>query len=168
MTRSAMPVLSHTCRGHHHGQTDCSILLKDGGRVVGYVDYSVYEAVPHIQMIEVSEGQRRRGYATRMLSELQSLHPDQEISWGGLTPDGVRLKEALPTRKKPTPSAPAFARLRRLKKRLTGMEIDIKSLHAQKACTTAAITAYYCLEGNISRLSWKLQDDKAEISLLAI
>lgn len=44
-----------------------------------------------VQMIEVDKEHRRKGYATEMLKKLQSKHPDEDIRFGQLEPDGEKL-----------------------------------------------------------------------------
>lgn len=78
-------------RDFHHGQSDQTLVATRNGNSVGKIDYSVFEGVPSIQMIEVSEEFRRQGIATEMLKKLQSEFPDVEIDWGSLTEDGAKL-----------------------------------------------------------------------------
>lgn len=72
--------------------------LSSGGEQVGSIDYSVVDGKPYIQMIDVPENQRRKGYATELVKRLQQEFPDQEIDFGMLTDEGAKLYESLPKR----------------------------------------------------------------------
>ena len=45
--------------------------VSEDGKNIGYLDFSVYEDTPYIQMINVKEPYRRKGYATQMIKHLQ-------------------------------------------------------------------------------------------------
>ena len=90
-------------RGYLSGQTDHTLTLREGGREVGAVDYSVYGGKPAIQMIRVPESERRKGYGRRLVQRLQTEFPGTEIEWGGLTDDGAALKNSLKFREVPVP-----------------------------------------------------------------
>jgi len=143
-------------RGYHHGQMDCTLYLLVGDESVGYLDYAEFDRVPRIEMIKVHPAHQRRGYATRLLLDLQSRFPGQEIDWGWCTPQGLKLKAAVATRVEPTRHAPSFARLERLRARLTEMENRIAELDPAGEASRAAITAYYCLERHANDLEWRL------------
>ena len=85
-------------RGHHHGQMDATISLIVDDDTAGFLEYSVYHGEPSIQMIDVPEGNRRKGYAARLVRHLQSLYPNAEIDWGMTTPEGEALRASLPYR----------------------------------------------------------------------
>jgi hypothetical protein len=48
-----------------------------------------------IQMVEVNENERRKGYATKLLKNLQSKYPKEEIRFGQLEPDGEKLLNSI-------------------------------------------------------------------------
>lgn len=48
-----------------------------------------------IQMIEVNEEYRRRGYATALFKKLQSKYPNEEMRFGQLEPDGEKLLKSI-------------------------------------------------------------------------
>lgn len=152
-------------RGCHHGQMDCILAVMQGGQQLAYLDYSVFEDIPHIQMIETLSEQRR-GYASRLVRELQAKFPDQQIEWGYMTPEGICLQSALPWRKEPTAYAADFDRLSRLRIRLKGFEDEIARLHAAGQSQKAAITAFYCLEGLIDQLAYQLEDRTPHVTIL--
>ncbi len=83
------------CVGAHHGQLDMVMTAYKGETPVGFINYSIYEDVPHINMIEVMPSQRRQGIATRLLQNLQAQYPHTEIEWGMLTEDGKALYDAV-------------------------------------------------------------------------
>ena len=118
MSRTTLRI---TCRGAHHGQIDASILVEAEGRLVGCLDYSVYEGIAAIQMIEVAESHRRQGLATRMVRHLQAEHPGAGIEWGMLTPEGAHFRDSLPVRSEPSDDAPRFARLARLRAKIAAI-----------------------------------------------
>ncbi|MBC8560781.1 GNAT family N-acetyltransferase [Clostridiaceae bacterium NSJ-33] len=79
----------------HNGQIDMEMTIYKGEIPVGFMQYSVYEGVPKISMIEILPEYRRQGYATRLLRYLQKQYPDVEIEWGLLTEDGKALYDAI-------------------------------------------------------------------------
>jgi len=161
------PGLRHGVRAFHHGQMDCTIeLVSPNGEVQAHLHYSVYDDVPHIQMIQVLPCQRRRGYATRMLADLQARHPEQEINWGTTTTAGEALRRALPRREVPTPEATGLARLARLRGRLAVMEQEIEHLRRSGRNASGARRALYCLEARVEELAWQLEDARPSLSLL--
>lgn len=144
-------------RGYHHGQMDCTLLLFEGKCAIAHLNYAEFDRTPHIEMIEVDPDRRRRGHATRLLVDLQSRFPGQEIEWGWCTQEGLKLRAAVATRTEPTRHAPSFARLKRLRARLDAMEARIAELHAAQEDSRHAITAYYCLERHANDLEWRLE-----------
>ena len=79
----------------HSGQIDMEMAVYKGEIPVGSMQYSVYEGIPKISMIEVLPEYRRQGYGTRLLRYLQEQYPDVEIEWGILTEDGKALYDAI-------------------------------------------------------------------------
>ena len=150
--------ITASVRGAHHGQMDCTLALRDGCQILGFIDYAVYQGQPAIQMIHVAPAYRRRRVASQMLAHLQSLYPDQEIDWGSLTTAGAALKAAIPVSVQPTEHAPAFARLARLRNRLTGLETRIAALGADHHDARPVMIAYYALEARIGELEHRLWD----------
>lgn len=151
-------MISHCVRDFHHGQLDCSLLFKINDVVVGYLDYSVYEDKPAIQMVKVDKNFRRNRIATQLLLALQARHPETEIDWGSLSGNGVSLKTFLPVTHLPTPEAPLFEKLKRMRATLKRKEEEIETLHRQNAPSGEAIQAYYDLEQDIDDLAWDLRD----------
>ena len=82
-------------RGTHHSQIDMEMTAYKGETAVGYIQYSLYENVPHIAFMETMPPYRRQGIATRLLRQLQAQYPDTGIEWGMLTDDGRALYEAV-------------------------------------------------------------------------
>lgn len=81
--------------GSHHGQFDVRMQAVMDELTVGVLEYSVFEDVPHIAMIQVLEAYRRQGIATGMIQKLQRQYPNTEIAWGMLTDDGSAFKSAI-------------------------------------------------------------------------
>lgn len=57
--------------GAHSGQRDSRLTLKNDDKAVGYIEYTVLEKQPSINMIEVFE--KGRGYGTRLVKRLQAM-----------------------------------------------------------------------------------------------
>ncbi|MDA4111426.1 MAG: GNAT family N-acetyltransferase [Candidatus Bathyarchaeia archaeon] len=81
--------------GFSHGQIDAYFLAGVDGNVRGRLDYAVFKGNPYIQMIEVTPQFRRKGLARRMVEELAKEYGYENIRWGMLTEDGVKLKQKL-------------------------------------------------------------------------
>lgn len=81
--------------GAHHGQIDMVMTAYKGEESVGYLQYSLYEDLPHISLIETMPPYRRQGIATRLLQQLQAQYPEAEIEWGMLTDEGKALYDAI-------------------------------------------------------------------------
>ncbi len=79
----------------HHGQLDMVMTAYMGETPVGTMQYSLYENIPHIAMIEVLPEHRRQGIAARLLRNLQAQYPETELEWGLLTDDGKALYDAI-------------------------------------------------------------------------
>ncbi|TDF52355.1 hypothetical protein [Cupriavidus sp. L7L] len=83
-------------RGAHHGQDDYTLEARMGEVRVGHLDYSCFQGVPKISLIEVSEAHRRRGIGTALAHALQDAYPGQEIEFGMLTEEGAAWRRSLP------------------------------------------------------------------------
>src|ERR1041385_6071438 len=97
-------------RGTSKGQTDLTLYAFDDGEYVGHFDYSIWRDEVSVQMIEVPDDKRRRGYGTAMVHELQAKYPDTEINMGGLTDDGGKLLASIPQQVTDNPVYQAKAR----------------------------------------------------------
>lgn len=73
------------------GETFHSLSVLAGDQPLGHVDFSVYQEVPRVQMVEVAATMRRRGLGSQLLIELQRRYPDVEIELGGATNEGAAL-----------------------------------------------------------------------------
>lgn len=98
-------------RGANSGQVDQTLFAEVGGVQVGKLDYSIFNGIPAIQMVEVESEHRRNGYATELVKQLQRQFSDTEINWGGLTADGAQFRDSLRIIEKPSEHAPDFERL---------------------------------------------------------
>ena len=63
---------------------------------VGSIRYSILDDTISILFIRTQKTERRKGIAIAMAKELQRLHPNYEIDWGSLTPDGSKFLPKLP------------------------------------------------------------------------
>jgi GNAT superfamily N-acetyltransferase len=84
------------CVGAHSGQVDCVVWAVLDGKPVGEVQYCLFEDEIHIGFVQVAEGARRRGVATRLIQELSRLHPGAPIRPGYLTESGQAFVAGLP------------------------------------------------------------------------
>lgn len=93
-TSDGLSILS-TVKDSYGGEAFMVMSAMDGNKVAGTIEYSVFEDVPAIQMIEVAEGYKRKGVATKMLQALQREYKDTEIQFGYTTEDGEKLLKAI-------------------------------------------------------------------------
>ena len=84
---------SEELTGHHHGQSDLKLSLRDKDKTLGTVFYSEYQGRPHIQFIDVKE--KRKGVGKALLKKLQQKYPETEIELGMLTEEGSKLVDSL-------------------------------------------------------------------------
>lgn len=101
-------------RGAGHGQVDLTLFAQRGDVVVGRVDYSVYNRTPAIQIVEVEEDHRRKGYGTALIKQLQREFAGVEIGLGVATEDGREFVSSLKKISVPSEHAPKFAELERV------------------------------------------------------
>ena len=78
---------------YHSGEMFATMSYTQDGKVVGTLEYSVYDGEPNVKMVEVLPEYRRKGIGTKLLQELQRNYPDVEINYGMTTPDGAKLLE---------------------------------------------------------------------------
>lgn len=78
-------------RGGYRG----TLIARTSERQIGYLEYSIYNDVPKIEMIEVIPAFRRSKVARQMLKALQELSPNEEIDWGYTTADGSKLRGSI-------------------------------------------------------------------------
>ncbi len=100
----------------HSGQIDMRLSLHMNGSEVGYIDYTVYQGVPAISMIEVYD--KGKSYGKTLVKKLQSLYPDEEIEWGHTTEEGEALRNSLTYKKIPTEYYDDFIKYKSTKKKL--------------------------------------------------
>lgn len=80
-----------------HGEEfykEMALIVDD--KIVGCIQYTVYDDKPYIQMIKVAEDERRKGYGTKLIKALQKEYPNSEIDFGMTTDDGTKLVNSLP------------------------------------------------------------------------
>ena len=116
----AVKVEPSDLRGSSGGQKDLTIQAKDStGRVVGVLNYSLFNDQAHIGNIEVAPEFQRQGIATQMWSQLKNDNPGIPINPGYATESGAKFlgavegeqpktfKEALANQNQPAASAPS-------------------------------------------------------------
>lgn len=95
ITRSQLKI-TNILEDSHHGQLDFGLNAFLGDQLVGKISYSEYEGSPSIKYIDVIETFRRRGVATALIHELQSLYPEKQIHIGMASGDGKNFFDSLP------------------------------------------------------------------------
>jgi len=103
-------------RDCHSGQSDQTLaayltLGSEGEVQVGYLDFSDFHGEISVQFISVDEPHTHRGIGTGLLVELQRQHPGIEIGLGYATDPGFGLVESIPFKEVPSPEAPFFEEL---------------------------------------------------------
>lgn len=80
--------------GYSYGESYHTVVAKDrSGKVVGKLDYSVYDGVPKIMMVE--SFQEKSGVGTALVAHLSKEFGYKNIDWGMMTSDGVKLRDKL-------------------------------------------------------------------------
>lgn len=124
--------IKNTVDTSFRGGYDATLYVIKDDQQVAYLQYSVYKDSPAIKMIWVSPNYRRQKIAYRMLKELQSMFPNEEIDWGYTTADGTQLKASVPFTKRPNPEiikkrtklTAVHSKLRQLNYRLEKLQQD--------------------------------------------
>ncbi len=81
-------------RASHSGQVDLTArAFTSDGQQAAYLDYSVFEGRPHISMVESQQKGLRAG--EKLIEKLAEEYGYENIDWGMMTPDGVKLQERL-------------------------------------------------------------------------
>lgn len=75
----------------HHGQHDFTLIALLDGKPVGYLEFSEFESIPSVSMVEVHKLARRKGVGTSLILRLQEEYPDTPISFGYSTDEGTLL-----------------------------------------------------------------------------
>ena len=102
MSNDALELRSE-CLDAHGGETFMRLQAFAGGRLVGYIDFSLYAGDVHVKYIHVVAAERRHGIATAMARRLQAEHPQAEVRWGMSTDEGSAFLHHLPRRFTPNP-----------------------------------------------------------------
>lgn len=76
---------------YHHGQTDNVLTARANGKVIGTLEYSIFEGKIYVNHIQVAPDYARRGVATKMVEQLANEHGYENIVPGMVTPDGSAL-----------------------------------------------------------------------------
>jgi 8-oxo-dGTP pyrophosphatase MutT (NUDIX family) len=101
-----------TNRGYHSDQSDQTLTALMNGKPVGYMEYSVYQDEPSVQWLEVFD--KRKGYGTALLKELQRMYPNVEVDLGMLTDEGGKLIDSVKFNEQPSEYAAKFDELEKL------------------------------------------------------
>lgn len=77
--------------GAYSGQVDMNKDYIVDGKVVGKLEYSIYEDEPYIQMTTVLPEYKRQGIATELLKSLDKDFPNTPIHVGYTTDEGTKF-----------------------------------------------------------------------------
>lgn len=111
-SKKAALTFQDTNRGYHNDQADQTLTALVDGKPVGYMEYAVYQDEPSVQWLEVFD--KRKGYGTALLKELQRMYPDVEVDLGMLTDEGGKLIDSMKFNEQPTEYAAKFDELEQL------------------------------------------------------
>ena len=75
----------------YYGESLFNMYFLRNDKVVGSIQYGVYEGKPNVKMIEVLPEFQRQGIATMLLQELQRKYDGIPIHFGFTTKDGTKL-----------------------------------------------------------------------------
>ena len=80
----------------YRGQANNRLKAFKNEKVVGWIDYSVFNDEIFINHIKVLE--KRKGIGSNLLKKLQELYPENELQMGGMTEEGHELWKSLEKR----------------------------------------------------------------------
>lgn len=100
--------------GYQSGQMDMRLQAELDGKVVGYLDYTIYNDDVSIKYIEGSR--EHKGIGKELILKLQSMFPKTEIKLGMLTDKGSKLVKSI--KSKLYVDRARINKLKRLKKEL--------------------------------------------------
>ena len=83
--------------GYHHGQKDLTLYAYDEKtpekRVLGYIQYSIFEDEIYVAYIFVHPPYRRQGIGKALVRKL--MENKEPINWGLATPEGIELLRSM-------------------------------------------------------------------------
>lgn len=103
--------------------------MKNGDKLAGYVEYSIYNDVPAIQYIHTEDDFKRQGVATKLMQDIQRQYPNTEIEFGMTTPDGTKLLDSITYEVKNEKVAAQKKELQSLKDEMTRNETELNRLY---------------------------------------
>lgn len=80
---------------YHHGQVDILLKAFFNNNQVGYLDYSLFEGKPYINMIKVHEDYRKMGVGEKLIMRLADVYGYKNIEWGYKTAGGLALQQKI-------------------------------------------------------------------------
>ena len=107
-----------TSTGYQSGQTDMRLEARENGKLVGYLDYTIYGKEVSIKYIEGSKN--KKGVGKQLILKLQSMFPKTEIQLGMLTDKGVKMVNQI--KSKLYVDRKRINKLKRLKKELAKLQ----------------------------------------------
>jgi hypothetical protein len=107
-----------TSTGYQSGQTDMRLEARENGKLVGYLDYTIYGKEVSIKYIEGSKS--KKGVGKQLILKLQSMFPKTEIQLGMLTDPGAKMVNQI--KSKLYVDRKRINKLKRLKKELAKLQ----------------------------------------------
>jgi len=87
--------INEDCYSAHHGQLDCNLnAYNKNGKVIGYINYSIYDKAVYINMIETNQNCRRKKVGTKLMDKLRKLFPYEKMYTGFSTKEGTAFLKA--------------------------------------------------------------------------
>jgi N-acetylglutamate synthase-like GNAT family acetyltransferase len=80
---------------YHHGQNDFVLVARENNKVIGKVNYSLFEDQIHLGMVEVQPLYRGKGVGKQLIRWLAKQYGYENIVWGYTTPEGEQLKRSM-------------------------------------------------------------------------
>ena len=81
--------------GYHNGQSDLVWKAYLGDKIIGSLEYTVYEGTASVRMLSVNKNYRRQGIAAKLMEKLSDEFGYKNIDTGMMTIDGSALISTL-------------------------------------------------------------------------
>ncbi|MDW5418723.1 LPD23 domain-containing protein [Iodobacter sp. CM08] len=124
-------------------------------RDVAVVDFSEWRGTVNIEMMSVPEDARRKGFATKLITELQKKHPETEINFGMLSAEGKSWYDSLPKQVVRSAYADQFDRLKAAHLQLENLKNSEAILNNPETGWTEEISDLY---DQINSVSDEIED----------
>lgn len=108
--------------GAYSGQVNARMSVRQDGKEVAYVDYTLYDNKVHVNMVEADKSVRGKGYVWELMYRLQEMTPGVPIKFGMTTKDGTELVKAITETTKNENVIKTQAKIKRYEKELKALE----------------------------------------------